>query len=394
MASKERFNYLFEQYFERAASVEERDELLASIDSNEHDEQLKQLIEATWDNAPTLPEQSETSADRIFNYIVEHKKEQATVRRMQPWKRIAVAASLIGVLVMGYWLYNNRESGVGSGQVTARITNDVAPGGNKAVLTLSNGKTVVLDDAKNGVVAEDGNSKVSKTNDGQLAYTALNGKPTEVLYNTLTTPRGGQYQLTLPDGSNVWLNSASSIKYPTAFTGGTRDVEITGEAYFEVAKNAAMPFNVKSNGQVVQVLGTHFNVNTYSNEDSIKTTLLEGSVIVRAEGGNRKSEVLKPGQQAILKHDAIQIVNDADTEEALAWKNGLMVFHSADAATILREIERWYNVDVVIKGELPKRSFFLEGSRKAKLSELLRGFEVNHIKFTIDGEKRKLTVYP
>ncbi|MES1160313.1 MAG: FecR domain-containing protein, partial [Bacteroidota bacterium] len=210
---------------------------------------------------------------------------------------------------------------------------DPKPGGNTAILTLSDGSTIALDSARNGIVAQQGNTKIAKLSNGQLAYNTLNEKPSTVLYNTLSTPRGGQYKLALPDGSFVWLNAASSIRYPTAFSGKERLVSIRGEAYFEIAKNPSMPFRVilpypavdrRGEGGMdsgsIEVLGTHFNVNAYEDEKIVKATLLEGSIRLISQATNRK---LEPGQQGQLnKEGQLSVIPNADTEAAVAWKNG------------------------------------------------------------------------
>jgi len=302
--------------------------------------------------------------------------------------------------------------------------NDVQPGGNKAILTLGNGATIILDSAHNGALAQQGNTQVVKTNDGQLLYnqtTKNSGNPlttdpadsrhpdkfgnSPLTYNTLSTPRGGQYQLVLPDGSTVWLNAASSIRFPTAFTGNERNVEITGEAYFEVKKNAAMPFTVKmNNGASVQVLGTHFNINAYDDESSSKVTLLEGSVKV----GNRQSAIgneekakdknyeviLKPGEQAIVvasplttDHSPLTINHSPDIEEVMAWKNGAFQFNGSTIETVMRQVSRWYDVEVEYKGNI---SLHFAGtiSRNVNISQVLEMLEkAGGIKTTLKGNK-------
>jgi transmembrane sensor len=258
----------------------------------------------------------------------------------------------------------------------------VAPGGNKAVLTLANGSTIVLDSAHNGVLAKQGNSIINKTGDGKLVYRASATADNEVpQINTVTTPRGGQYHIVLPDGSDVWLNAASSISYPTIFNGKTRRVEITGEAYFEVTKNAAMPFIVKSPRAEVDVLGTHFNIMAYADEDVMKTTLLEGAVKIIANGS---SGILKPGQQAVLNNkDELSINNDADDE--IAWKNGLFQFRGADIRSIMRQAARWYNVDVVFEGKVPVKQYTGRISRNVKASALLNMLKYTGVNAIIEG---------
>lgn len=273
--------------------------------------------------------------------------------------------------------------------------NDVVPGGNKAVLTLANGKTIILDNAANGKLANEGSSVVSKTKDGELVYhsTTINGRSEIIAFNSLSTPKGGQYQLVLPDGSKVWLNAASSITYPTAFTGNQRKVQITGEVYFEVTHNSQMPFVVEKGRTVVEVLGTHFNINAYDDEESIKTTLLEGKVKVvnrQLAIGNEKSTILKPGEQAVIgTNSAITIDHSPDLDVVMAWKNGLFHFENADLKIVMRQLARWYDVDIVYKNPAQKSdALFIDMSRNANLSDVLKALEMSgSARFSIEGKK-------
>lgn len=236
---------------------------------------------------------------------------------------------------------------------------------------------------------------MSKANAGRLVYNTLGQAPGKIMYNTVSTRRGGQFQIVLPDGSKVWLNTVSSLRFPTAFTGTERVVELKGEAYFEVAKNAAMPFvvhvgTVGEKDMDVRVLGTQFNVMAYDNEAEIRTTLLEGAVKVMK---GDKSKVLTPGEQVKLdKQGGLTLDEKADVELAMAWKNGFTSFKSADIRSIMRQVERWYDIDVVYEGNVPERTFSGGISRDANLSELIRLLEVSKIHFKIEG--RKLTVTP
>jgi transmembrane sensor len=305
------------------------------------------------------------------------------------WFRIAAAAVLILIAGTIYLLVNktnNQQPIAGNQQQPIK---DVAPGGNKAVLTLADGSTIILDNAANGTVSQQGNTKILKLGDGQLAYNSLNEKPKEVLYNTITTPRGGQYQMILSDGSGVWLNAASSIRFPVAFTGNVRKVEITGEAYFEVAKNPAMPFIVSVAGKSeVEVLGTHFNINSYVDEATINTSLLEGSVKI-TELTTFKSRVITPGQQAQLNSNGqININTNTDLEEVMAWKNGKFDFGEAtDVKTIMRQLARWYNVDVEYRGVI-KEHIGGKISRNVNVSKVFEMLGLTGIvRFEIDGKK-------
>ncbi len=264
--------------------------------------------------------------------------------------------------------------------------NDVAPGGNKAILTLADGSVIVLDSAQNGTLTNQGNTKVIKLDNGQLAYNSAGIKSTEVLFNTISTPRGGQYQVILPDGSKVWLNAASSLRFPAAFVDKERRVDVTGEAYFEIAKNAAMPFVVSVGGAEVQVLGTHFNIMAYDDEATMKTTLLEGSI--KFVKGNT-SHLLKPGQQSQLTPTgSVNVASGVDMAHVMAWKNGLFHFEDADIQTFMRQLSRWYDVEVVYQNKNNNDQFVLEMPRSSKLSDVLKVLELTgDIRFGIDGKK-------
>jgi transmembrane sensor len=296
----------------------------------------------------------------------------------------AAAAVLLLFAVSTYFLVR-RPAAVPPVIVDNPVQKDILPGSNKAVLTLAGGQTIVLDSAAKGTLAQQGAARIVKLADGQLSYTSDNvQKQAEVLYNTLTTPRGGQYRLSLPDGTEVWLNAASSITYPTVFAAAERNVSITGEAYFEVAKDKTRPFRVTANAMTVEVLGTHFNVNAYLNEADTKTTLLEGSVLVNKGGATQR---LRPGQQAQVSHDQpqIKLADDVNTNQVVAWKNGLFDFKDADLATVLRQVERWYDIQVQYKTSLPGFAFQGKLQRNLNLSQILKVLTENEINYTMEG---------
>jgi transmembrane sensor len=339
------------------------------------------------------------------------KSRVALMRKSPVWRYAAAAVILLLIGTGGYFRFFYQVHPVNAQSQAARFKNDVKPGGGKAVLTLANGSKIVLDSAGNGQIAQQGGVGVEHLGSGGLAYRVQTTKPTAVLYNTLETPRGGIYQLRLPDGTKVWLNSGSSIRYPVFFAGNLREVELRGEAYFEVAKNASAPFKVKINRKAeVEVLGTEFDVDAYENEPSIKTTLLEGSVrmaealsapLVGVNTSKEKpSVVLKPGQQAqlIARENAgnggvqLKINNDVDLEEVTAWKNGLFRFNGESIETIMQNAARWYDVDVVYKTD-NKLSFVATISRDVPISKLLKLLELtDRVHFQIDG--KKITVLP
>jgi len=301
---------------------------------------------------------------------------------------LARAAAILVFASIGLYTVYNHYAARPQPIVNNRIKkNDVAPGGNKAILTLADGSKLVLNNSKNGALATQAGMQVIKQ-DSMLSYKGKAATHGQVSYNTIATPKGGQYQLILADGTKVWLNSASSLKYPTSFTGNDRTVELSGEAYFEVAKNKDQPFNVKTTTQTVQVLGTHFNVNAYADEKAVKTTLLEGSVKVFSANA---SVMIKPGQQSALAvNGSFRINNDLDTDEIIAWKNGLFQFNEADIQTIMRQIARWYDIDVEFKGTMPVNTYHGKISRNSNVSQVLKILELSGINFTIEG--RKITV--
>lgn len=315
-----------------------------------------------------------------------------TGKRRNRWLPYAAAAIVMLAVAGAVFLYTSRSIKVNTPTATIVNTNDLLPGSDKAILTLADGSTIVLDSSANGLISQQGDAQVTKLNNGELAYASTGGSGAAVVNNTITTPKGGRFKITLPDGTGVWLNAASSLTYPTAFTGDERRVFVTGEAYFEVAKNATQSFHVMVNNMEVQVLGTHFNINAYTDESNIKTTLLEGSVKV-LEGS--KSALLAPGQQAVVtskSKEEISIVKAADIEQVMAWKNGYFSFKNADIKTVMRHLARWYNVEVVYEGAIPDNRFEGEIPMDALASQVLRVLQKNNVHFKI--EEKKIIVIP
>lgn len=380
----------------------------------------EQKIVEQWLDENELPENdwhkmnSEEKAAWMTDLHNELKKDIDTARSPQeekrpipfPWYRrlyvhLAAAAAIIIAAGTGwYFMFNVPEI---SRPVIAKKNvqkNDIRPGSNKAVLTLANGKNVVLDDSGNGVLTKQGNIEVSKKG-AQLVYSENDEKGAEKMlaYNMLTTPRGGQYKLVLPDGSQVWLNAASSIRYPVEFADDIREVEIKGEAYFEVAsqirKGKKIPFNVhvaSADGEKkssIEVLGTHFNINAYDDEVSVNTTLLEGRVKVLLPGKNAAdAAILSPGQQAQINttHE-IKVISEVNTEETIAWKNGLFLMNKAAIPVVLRQLARWYDVDIVYTHGIPAGRITGDIPRSMQLSEVLKVMELSGIKFRIEGKQ-------
>jgi transmembrane sensor len=308
------------------------------------------------------------------------------------WFKWAAAASVILMVYSGYLLLTKNSADTKTEAVKSPakkiLENDISPGQTGAILTLASGETIILDSAENGSLADQGNVSVIKK-DGELVY-RTEGKNVEAVYNTISTPKGRQFNLVLADGSKAWLNSASSITFPTAFIGAERKIVITGEAYFEVAHNASKPFIVETGKNLVRVLGTHFNINAYDNEKVVSVTLLEGSVDVSR--GN-VSRVIKPGQQAQINEDEeISLLRNVDLDHVVAWKNGRISFQGADLGTVMRQMSRWYDVDIEYNSKVDDL-FYADMARSTMLSDVLKALELTtNVRFKIEG--RKVIVVP
>jgi len=387
-----RLEYLFICYINHKCSEEEEKELMALINDSRNEHAVKKLLEKAIRNSHAEAKMDKNVSLSIVQRILEGDK--ARIIRLEknkfvlkPWIRFAAAVVLILIISGIFYRAENRsnEKKTATLLLPSKKAEAVVPGGNHARLIMADGTTLVLDSIQNGKIQQ-GSATISKQ-DGMLVY---DGKmhanaAMPVTYNTLTTPRGGQYQVVLPDGSKVWLNASSSLRFPTAFTAKERNVDLTGEAYFEIAKNKEKPFHVNVNGMQVEVLGTHFNINAYADENSIKTSLLEGSVKIKR--GNM-SGLLKPGQQGILEDNNNDLkINRADMDEVVAWKNGLFQFDGAGIKTIMLEISRWYNMEIVYEGKVPERSFVGKISRDAQLSDVLKILELSNVKFKVEGRK-------
>ncbi|MEO8962652.1 MAG: FecR family protein [Ginsengibacter sp.] len=381
---------LLEKYFAGTLTPSELDHLNQWYHSFNDDE-----IELTLDDHEKEDRLFERIKERLLETVREdqHKTARKINRKWQI--PVAAAIALLIFISVGYLVFSSKSSTSPVAQKTPddkRSFNDIAPGSNRAILTLADGSPIILDSVSNGIISHQGNIKVRKLSSGLLVYVINDHHITEndeAFYNKITTPRGGQYQVTFTDGTKVWLNAASSIRFPVVFTGKYREVDITGEAYFEVSKNRAMPFKVKANNSEIEVLGTHFNVNAYDDEAAEKTTLLEGKVKVYAlDSQKQSSQFLKPGAQATINKDGKIIIKDhADTEEAVAWMNGFFQFKSADLKTILRQISRWYDVSIEYKENSDMR-FTGQLTRNENVSQVLKELALTlEVHFKIDGRK-------
>lgn len=293
--------------------------------------------------------------EKIFDQLDLETSSPATVPKKRffrhPGNRLwQVAASLVLICTVSFYIFKKQSGKLPIDTVAQNST--INPGTDQAILTLGNGKKILLDNSKNGELSAEENIHINKLKPGNLVYTA-DKKVSRVHLNTLSTPRGGRYQLTLADGTQVWLNAQSSIAYPSAFQGSSREVTITGEVYFEVAHNAAKPFRVRSENQLIEVLGTHFNVNTYNPKSIAKTTLLSGSIALT---NKHQRVILKPGEQGIVAGTSLSIKN-VDPAEVIAWKEGYFDFTDADIGSVIDELGRWYNVDIRYQGAATKETF-------------------------------------
>lgn len=397
---KDRLQGLLRQYFNNTISSADCIELLDYLNSTDTDELINSIDEELLNlsEGPNFGgNQSQEVLRRIKSdprFIQELSKPASQPTKyirlyQQSWFRIAAALLIFitaGLLVLRYknTIATNSQK-TGNGQKLSMII----PGGKKAVLTMANGKTIVLTGAPDGVLAKVGAVDVLKTRNGEIVYDTKNEAATKsnpVEYNTLITPKGGEYQVVLPDGTKVWLNAASSITYPVEFTGNDRQVKLNGEAYFEVAKNKAKPFYVNINNVKVRILGTHFNISAYSDDNIITTTLLEGSVNITK---NNSSSLLKPGQQAVIGSGSDKInVSEANIEDAIAWKNGYFIFSDENVTQIMKKVSRWYDVDVEYHGNLNDQRFGGTYYQSKSITELLQHLAaISKVHFTIQGRR-------
>lgn len=375
-------------------SETDRRRLLEYLDTT-GDDDMRRLMEEHFQKDMTHLQPHPDKEQRLLSLI--HEKIRPADKKtrlfsLADWRKWAAAAIL--VLIAGKLLLDLRPH-----QPTALkpsinppvASADRPPGTQNAILTLGDGTRITLDSAANGNLAQQGGTRVIKLN-GQIAYSGKTSGDGSPLFNTISTARGNQYVLILSDGTKVWLNAASSMRFPTSFKGNERKVEITGEAYFEVANNPAMPFKVMAGGGEIQVLGTHFNVNAYSDESAIKTTLLEGAVAVKKDEARL---VLSPGQQAKFHPQAtsgknektITLLKDIDPERETAWKDGYFWFENTDIHTLMRQVSRWYDVEVAFKGDISDDGFSGKVSRSVPLSKLLKVLEQYEINFKIEDKR-------
>jgi ferric-dicitrate binding protein FerR (iron transport regulator) len=384
-------SYSIKQILEKSEWTNAECRILSNYLENSDETELKLLMQQYFsEDLENVKALDSVVSERLLGAIKQHieiprKHQKSKIFSM--WSIRIAAASLVGVIALStlvWFKVHSKQPTAEIKQIAKSNNNDVKPGGNNAVLTLADGSIIILDEVENGELVQQGNTKVVKI-DGKLNYNVSEMSTQQPMFNTITTPRGGQYQVVLPDGSQVWLNSVSSLRFPTFFNGKQRRVEITGEAYFEVAKNKEMPFIVSVNGAEIEVLGTHFNVNAYSDESTIRTTLLEGSVKFVKEGN---VAILKPGQQSqMYLNGQLKIINDVEIEKVVAWKNGFFFFESSDFKTVSKQLSKWYDVEVVYDREIDDL-FYAKVPRSTKLSDLLKALSLTgKINFKIEGKR-------
>jgi transmembrane sensor len=381
------FAYLFNRYFDKTATEEERDAFMQHLAMPNLDEEIMELLKDAYNrntNQIEFPGQVKSKIlNNVFNTVQETPVQTNSVKILRYYKRWMKYAAVIVLtfLGLGWYLFQKKVHN----PILVSNVHYIQPGGNKAVLTLGNGKKLALDEAATGVLAEQGNIEIRKAADGHIVYNIKGGSSDASVTNTIETQNGGQYQVNLPDGTKVWLNVASSLKYPISFTANDRKVILKGEAYFEVAKNAQKPFIVQLNNDAeIKVLGTHFNINAYEDEESIDATLLEGSIAMKS---GLLTEKIIPGQQArAFSNHRIKVVNDVHLNQVIAWKNGFFSIDVISLQDIMKQAERWYDIKVIYKENI-QAEFVAKLPRNVPLSELLKLLEyTKHVHFKLKGK--------
>lgn len=388
-----RLSYLFNKYIQRQCSVSEEEELMVLIADQKNERIVKDLVDAVIRTTEDEIEMPDGRSFEVLKNILQHtdsdviQMNDRNLRWIFRSRGVAIAVFFFFIAGFAYWIVQRRNQTFTEVTVSRLVDSPsvISPGRDVATLIMADGSAILLDSVGSEVLAVENGVKISKDG-GALVYSLENGtRDGKSLFNTLSTPRGGQFQIGLPDGSRVWLNAASKLRYPVVFTGKYRDVELTGEAYFEVASNSKKPFRVKAGDSRVEVLGTHFNVNAYPDEAAMETSLLEGKV--KVEKGSR-SEILLPGQKAVLPASSSEVKKAyADVEAVVAWKNGIFQFDGDDITGIMRQIGRWYDVEVAFPDHMPVRHFEGKISRSAALSEVLHILELSGVEFKVEGKK-------
>lgn len=399
---KDQLEALWNKWLANEISGEELDRLLDAVERRGDDAETWQFIQEGFraEAAATPVGMDEEQKQQLWQNFQAMRitEAPAPVRRIIAWRRWAGAAAVLLALTGGVLLWKQQQKPEGNGGAVL-ASSEIVPGKSGAILTLADGREVVLDSAGKGVIATQNGARVV-LKDGQVDYEVTGNTGGAAVFNTMRTPRGRQFQLVLPDGSRVWLNSASNLRYPTVFSDSERRVEVTGEAYFEITQNAKAPFRVSVAGKAaVEVLGTQFNVNAYDNEKALRATLLEGSIRVKEIAGTKpRSVVLKPGQQAAIgvtgqgnAAAGIMVYSGVDVSKVTAWKNGLFNFDGLSLQEAMQQLERWYDIEVVYENGIPEIPFEGEMSRNISLDGLLKMLEAADLHFRIE-KGRKLII--
>nr|WP_157536314.1 FecR family protein [Mucilaginibacter sp. L294] len=390
MAARENLNELYGRFLRNESNPEDI-RRLTDLFGTADDDMLHDMVRKQLDDPSAITPYSSES-NEIYNRIFRKLEPQLVpARSVKLLTKISAAASIALLIGLGsYYFFHDPVAHLNI--VAQKVAGDVAPGGNKAYLVLSNGQNISLTGEHSGLIGTDAGKDILKTDDGQIKYVDRHDmhNSDEVVFNTLRTPNGGHYKLILADGTKVWLNAASQLKYPADFKSlKERRIELTGEAYFEVAKDAIHPFIVQTDDQQIKVLGTHFNVNAYHDDGGSKTTLLEGSI--RA-AGRHANAIIKPGQQVISNNDGRLNINEVDTELAVAWKNDQFMFESESVRPLMKNVARWYDVDIIYDTDVPDVRFNGAISKFENISAVLKILEnTGKIHFQVIGRKVYVT---
>ena len=385
-----RISELFRKYLSGTSTASEEQEFWSYVEDPLRKKEIQEILSGAFEHQAEIESLSDNRRKRILSRILENVNPVKTRKTYNLWSRVAVAASVLLCLGAILYIYRPGTKKVETGVV---FKNNAGPDSSKAYLTLANGARISLSDTKDGRIAKQSGIAVTKAADGQLVYSIADAdnKAGSNAYNTVETPKGGQYQINLPDGTKVWLNAVSSLTYPVSFSSlKKRKVTLKGEGYFEVAKDKTRPFIVATDKQEVEVLGTHFNINAY-NTQLIKTTLLEGAVQVSSLSLEQPA-VLKPGQMAVNDNKKISIADMPYAYNEIAWKEGYFVFSNANIKDIMRDLSNWYDMEVQYEGDMSDVYFDGNYLRSRSVLKLLKSLEMINSKIRFKTEGRRITV--
>lgn len=402
-AGNSRLEELYTKWFNKTATPEEKAELIGLLSSGASRDQLLPGMEKIWDQLEPDDDFSFREKEQLADNILRQWPAEPVIsarKRVPVYRWAAVAVLLLtGIILFFQWNKKSKNEQLAKTPSTIPVQDIIGPGRNGAVLTLADGREILLDSTTNGVFANQGNTEISLQNNQVIYQAGEDMDSSSVAYNTMATPRGRQFQLMLPDGSKVWLNAASSIRYPVSFTGRERKVEVKGEAYFEVAPDAFKPFLVQTPNQLVQALGTSFNIHAFGNETTEQTTLIDGSVKVNVTGGKHAPAgetlyaILHTGQQANLNTQKQSLsIAENQSEAAIAWKNGYFYLENKSFDRVMKQLERWYDIEVIYANGVPDLQFYGGLSRNLTLDALIRALKVSEVHFKIEAGRR-LIVY-